>query len=488
MTADIGTGHARRCAVLAEALVEQGANIVFAGQSCTIAFAQELMPNGCTFIEIAGSPESLVLAIEDVKADCVIVDRYDLGIETERAISRQVKCLTVVDDFAGRPHHCDILIDQNLGRTVSDWSDSLRSETLILAGGAYALLRPEFANMRSAHSSQGAARRDNAHVFICFGGADPKGVTAWALPVMEGLLALGCRIDVAVGGETRCLEELQTFARAHSGLRIHVESDQVAQLMVKAHIAIGAPGSMTLERACLGIAQILVSFADNQVDVGARADSQGIALYLGDWRNVTSQSLLAAARELLDDKPRAEAMSARALSFVDGRGARRSACNILPETDKQQRPVRLRPMKETDIETVFAWQNSEGMRQYSLDPREITWNEHEAWSKRRLQSFPLETYMAVDGARTPVGLVHLSPADAGGWMVSLLVAREAQGHGIGRAILRQLNRIYADQSLFAVIKRENTASIKTFESAGYTDMGEMFLRRPRVAAFNEEPV
>lgn len=63
-------------------------------------------------------------------------------------------------------------------------------------------------------------------------------------------------------------------------------------------------------------------------------------------------------------------------------------------------------------------------------------------------------------------------------MVSLLVAPEAQGRGIGQAMLRQLTRIYRDERLYALIKRENTPSIKAFLASGFVKKGAVYVREP----------
>ena len=252
----------------------------------------------------------------------------------------------------------------------------------------------------------------------------------------------------------------------------------MAVLMARATVAIGSPGVMTLERACLGIPSLLISFADNQIAIGQAAADAGIAWYLGDWRKTTSEELARRLSELLGSASTRRERSWVGARNVDGRGAFRAAATLCPARDRSGAPIIVRPMASDDIRVVFDWQNSDGMRRHSLNPNPISWDEHRDWCHDRLTERALDTYVAQDEERNPVGFIHLAPHADNAWLVSLLVAPERQGNGIGQAMLRQISFIYASVPLHAVIASENQPSIRIFEQCGFMREGETYVREP----------
>lgn len=111
-------------------------------------------------------------------------------------------------------------------------------------------------------------------VFIALGGTDPLGFTPRLLNTAANLLPNAC-FDTVSGSLNPTLPELKALAtRLGPRVRLHVDTDQVPELMAKADLALGAGGTMTWERNSLGLASLLLIIADNQIQVGrAMADS-----------------------------------------------------------------------------------------------------------------------------------------------------------------------------------------------------------------------
>ena len=85
------------------------------------------------------------------------MDHYALETRWERELRSCCRKLMVIDDLADREHHCDLLLDQNLGRTPGDYARLAPEACEILAGPHYALLRPEFIALRPYSLARRAA-------------------------------------------------------------------------------------------------------------------------------------------------------------------------------------------------------------------------------------------------------------------------------------------------------------------------------------------
>ncbi len=478
-TPKIGTGHARRCSVLAHALSEAGLDITIFSDEPTIKFSRLHFPDTCHFYKIRPDPESLLSALEGKTIDSLVVDLYELDCKIEQKLRSKVRSLVILDDFVGRQHDCDILVDQNPGRIVSDWIELQAKGTIVLAGAGYALLRNEFYSMRKSSLRQVGENRKRPRIFICFGGVDIKNLTLRSCRAIFSAFGDTLEYDIAIGSGSLHLDKLISLVEAVPSARLHVDSQDVADLMAGATVSVGAPGSMTLERCCLRLPSILVSFVDNQVEIGRMAEDMRIASYLGDYDGTAPHRISLALGDLMNNPEKLQIMSERAGRITDGLGAGRVAAAILPEQDRHGVDIRLRFMREDDIEQIFSWQDSEGLRKFSNNSESISWADHQKWSQGRLLNFPMETYIACDGNMIPVGLLHLAPMAVGGFLISLLVAPQSQGRGIATAMLKSLEKIYSRVPLYAVINKENIASIKAFLATGFVSQGEHYVLAPK---------
>src|SRR6202035_3877043 len=108
--------------------------------------------------------------------DWVVVDHYELGPAWERAMRPASDRVFAIDDL-GRRHECRLLLDQNYPNPTHALY-RVRDDCEVLIGTKYALLRPEFALMRTASLSR---RRDQImRVLVFMGGSDPFNETCKA--------------------------------------------------------------------------------------------------------------------------------------------------------------------------------------------------------------------------------------------------------------------------------------------------------------------
>ena len=120
------------------------------------------------------------------EAALVVGDHYGLGADWFAGMRREVPgaALMAIDDLADRPLPVDLVLNQNLGASADAYASLVPPGARILAGPAYALLRPEFALARArGRTRDGTVER----ILVFISGADAPDVTSRAVTALEGI-------------------------------------------------------------------------------------------------------------------------------------------------------------------------------------------------------------------------------------------------------------------------------------------------------------
>lgn len=348
----IGTGHVMRCLTLADALTARGADcqflcrahdgnlIEFIHSKGYITHALSTLSGKDAGLSVSSleAPETdlahshwlgatqredieacaVVLAVK--RPDWLIVDHYALEATWERALAQYYHKLMVIDDLADRPHVCDLLLDQTIGRDVEDYRSLVPEGCHLLCGSQYSLLRPEFVILRP-YSLQRRCQPVLREVMIAMGGVDQGNVTGQMLMALRNCpLPEECRITVVMGAIAPWQYEVQELAKDMPWpTRVLVGVADMAQLMANTDLAIGAAGSTSWERCCLGIPTIMVVLAKNQINVAQGLEQSGAAvlLNLGSSMEYQLKTLL---NEFNSEPERLRNMAECAARAVDGTG------------------------------------------------------------------------------------------------------------------------------------------------------------------------
>jgi UDP-2,4-diacetamido-2,4,6-trideoxy-beta-L-altropyranose hydrolase len=289
--------------------------------------------------------------------------------KTDSPTSPKILC---VDDIANRPLDCDIVLDQNLYDAPEErYAPLVPPHTRLLLGPHYALLREEFVAIRSEaladrermQHETGRATTLNVTTLnattlnattlnVFFGGSDPTNETAKAVEALKilasennetGENALAFSADVIVGianphkqdVERRCSELAALRPRTHAGepfVRFHCQVPAMAAFMRRADLALGAGGSTTWERCCLGLPTLAIIIAENQRAMTETAARHGVQWSLGWHEDVRAEHIAAAIRRVLaspDGRASLARVSKAAQTLVDGRGVGRVADAML---------------------------------------------------------------------------------------------------------------------------------------------------------------
>lgn len=343
----IGSGHLMRCLTLADELRIRGAAVTFV--------CRELPGHQIDFAEVKGyavlrlkqsddefssSSDDLAHAtwlgvpweqdaaetlavLGDVHPDWLIIDHYAIDSRWEETLRPHVGRIMVIDDIADRIHDSELLLDQNLYEDMDTRYNGLISGACTnLLGPGYALLRPEFNLERSTlRKRDGVVRR----ILVFFGGIDSTNETTKALEVLRMLDRPDIAIDVVVGGANPHKESIEVICQGFPTASYYCQVNNMAKLMAAADLSIGAGGATTWERCALGLPALVISVAENQINIARSADKAGVLTYLGESSNVNVFDLFKKLSEMCSNVGFVNDQSEKAFQLIDGIGVRRVA-------------------------------------------------------------------------------------------------------------------------------------------------------------------
>ncbi|MGD8105568.1 UDP-2,4-diacetamido-2,4,6-trideoxy-beta-L-altropyranose hydrolase [Pantoea sp. FN0302] len=342
---NIGTGHVMRCLTLANALASLGAKCQFITRAHEGNIASHIEATGftCHLLPIANSAVSqgkedyarwlgcsqqqdaieTLAIINESKPDWLIVDHYALDENWELLIKKAVTNLMVIDDLANRKHQCELLLDQNLGRSDEDYQSLVPTHCQRLYGPQYALLRPEFSLQREAS----LAKRKNGKcesVLITLGGVDKDNITGQVLnALMHSNLPLSCHINVVMGASAPGIAQVKQAAEQLPWkTNVLVGVNDMANLMAESDLAIGAAGSTAWERCALGLPTIMIVIADNQYVIAKHLEEQKACVVIWHPQQI-SVAIPSLLDELISDKKTLPHMARICADITDGAGVRR---------------------------------------------------------------------------------------------------------------------------------------------------------------------
>jgi UDP-2,4-diacetamido-2,4,6-trideoxy-beta-L-altropyranose hydrolase len=395
--------------------------------------------------------------------DWVVMDHYSLEATWQsHARSLGMKVL-VIDDLADRRHDCDLLLDQSYFRDPYPRYTGLVPEGAVrLLGPRFSLLREEFSELRA----RSRARDRVQQVCVTFGSSDQTGATAKVLEALVSIPDRKFKIRAVIGANDPDGDRLRREFGNIAGLTLSGQVKNFGELLIESDLYIGAGGTTTWERFCLGLPGIILSIADNQELLSQELSQVGLSRYLGKSSNVSKTQILESVEELCRNpeilKKSSEAISA----LVDGAGANRVIQWL------EFSPVRFRPVQQEDAKLLWEWANDPSTRATAFDPRAIDWETHLNWFRSKLGSSRSRIYIAIGADGTPLGQIRFDFQPEHEWMISFSVDSRFRSLGLGTHLLRggvgEFFKAFPDEQVVGFVKDVNPASKNAFLSAGFT--------------------
>lgn len=334
---EIATGHIMRCLSIAHALRERKAEVTFLfsnQESVDIfhALAKQPYPYLLLASDYKKPEEELVFLVSLLQdADFLLVDSYFVSrsyFEKLRSLLPSPVKTGYIDDlqFYDLPVH--LMINYDLDAKERLYTAAKK----VLAGGAYAPLRPQFENRKPQ------IRKEAKDLLLCCGGGDERHLL---LKISSALLSdvklqqEQIRIHALAGVLHPDLDALRALQKTCPRFTLLQGVSDMASLMLSCDLAICAGGTTLYELCATGLPSVCFLMAKNQRSAVSAFLHLGIVSCAGSFEaeskipeGVTLQNLLSETKKLLPADIR-EAKSKQMQEAVDGRGAMRIASAIL---------------------------------------------------------------------------------------------------------------------------------------------------------------
>ena len=472
---EVGFGHLSRCINLAEVLRSRGIEVLFICRNDEAKsfraledrlFATVLLP-----ILTVGEPvnqqedaQQTIQALQGERPEWLIVDSYTLDKDWEQLMRPHASKIAVIEDLSGREHDCDLLIDQNYSeRSAASFEKFVPKTCEFLLGPRFALIGEQFRRLRVLKSKPAPKL---TRIFVFCGGSDPQNLTQQVINEISHSELSDVAVDVVAGAQNTSFDR-ETALKLNSNIEIHDAGGEFARIMSIADLAIGAGGTTSWERMCLGVLSIVVSIAENQISACEKLGRDGLVTYLGAQPSLKPGAIKNAVIEAKTKFVSWFDQIEKGQILVDGRGCERVA-EVMCPSDESKLSVRL--AKSDDCVEFFNWANDPAVREQSLSTSTIQWLDHKKWFFEKISSSSSEMYvMEADGL--PVGQVRFEKSAAVA-EINYSLDKIVRNRRWASAMLEMAMKSYRDRvavSLKEIVNAENKKSQSVFFKLGFNE-------------------
>ena len=348
---EIGSGHARRCLILARELALKEFEVIFImvqdkgdliseiSKEFRVIVLQkkESIQDNLSKDKQRGDAVNCIKELTRVgirTVDLLIIDSYMIDIEWESKMLEYLNShkskktyLLAIDDLANRKHCCDLILDQNYyGKdTGNRYSTITPGQCIQLIGSKYALLGSEYKKVRSVVVPRKSIRK----ILIYFGATDDGTYALRALKALQNTELKQERIIVILAKEAKQRSSLEDAAKRWSNVELLDELPTLSILLSTTDLAIGGGGSTTWERCCLGVPCITFILADNQFEMSKALSKEMQVDYLCRNTENMYEQIIIDTKNILTNKETYNYVSRQLMEYSDGKGSQRVVSAIL---------------------------------------------------------------------------------------------------------------------------------------------------------------
>lgn len=448
-----GTGHVMRTLAIAQEWIARGGRVCYLSAELPSLLEERLLALGCTTAAIDSSRDAVSTAeqMARLQGAVLLVDHYELDSTWWGKLPKARGWTTAaVNDFA-KPLHtgADLRISPALHEIAGEPS-----------GPEFLLIREEVRRKESPLPPPAEGK----NLLLVMGGSDPLNVgPSIAEEILDRFPLL--KVRAVVGPAATNLPDFEALAERQDRLEVARNPASMEPHLRWADTAIVSPSTTAFEVLHHGIVTGLTVTADNQLEVADGLVAKKCALLLADCRTTVRSEALNNMETLLLSKEDRRELASRGAALVDGLGAKR-ACDLLGLPK-----IHFRPVRTDDSRLLWQWANDPVTRAASFSQEKIPWEEHAAWFRRRLDvSDPF--WIATNSWGEELGVVRFDHVSERIFAISINLAPQFRGKGTGAIMIGKACEAFRKSegpaTVHAWIRKENAASKRSFEKAGFT--------------------
>lgn len=127
--------------------------------------------------------------------------------------------------------------------------------------------------------------------------------------------------------------------------------------------------------------------------------------------------------------------------------------------------ISLRSANYEDCTLLFKWANDSQVRKNAFSPNNIDLESHIKWYENKMNDENTRIFIVLKD-NVEVGQIRVDISDNKGF-IDYSIDKNYRGQGIGTEILQLIKLEITKVNLIGYVKKENIASMKAFEKAGY---------------------
>jgi UDP-2,4-diacetamido-2,4,6-trideoxy-beta-L-altropyranose hydrolase len=263
----MGIGHAMRCLAVAETLHARGYRVYFAMREIPDKLAPRLTAASVEIIrleDVQDTPEACCTLAQTLGAPFLVVDGYHLTDAYEQAARKAAIRTLRFDDYMPGPRcHADTVVNASPHAQETAYRQWAPDAALLL-GPRYIAFRSDMTGGYRRRQEREASQPHTAStsILVNFGGSDPLDMTIDTVQAIAKAIP-DAPIEAVTGAAYPDPERL--LALGVENFRHHHNTDNLAEIMQRARLAISAGGLTVQELALFRIPTILAITAENQI-------------------------------------------------------------------------------------------------------------------------------------------------------------------------------------------------------------------------------
>ncbi len=143
-----------------------------------------------------------------------------------------------------------------------------------------------------------------------------------------------------------------------------------------------------------------------------------------------------------------------------------------------------------DVILFYNWANDETVRQQSFHSNPIDLDNHIKWFNNKIADNNCEIYVFENEQKNKVGQIRLQKEEENIYIIGISIAKEYRGKGYAVELLKLSSNFFLsnniDQTIYAYIKSNNIASIKSFLKAGFVFEKELIFNNSKSVLYTKK--